>query len=66
MKEVNKTVNKQAKQKQIYNKIKSKQYISSNSALQRILEWKIQHKGVNYTPPNHKKLVISQQTQENH
>jgi len=49
--------------KEFHSKTKSKQYLSTNPALQRIIE-KVQHKVGNCTQEKTKKIILSQQTQK--
>jgi hypothetical protein len=52
------------KNQDINDKTKFKQYLSTNLALQRMVEG-IEHKEDNY-PRKHEKLIISQQNQDTH
>jgi hypothetical protein len=49
-----------------HDKYKFTQYLSTNPALQRIIDGKLQHKEGNHTPPpkKRKKVIFFQQTQK--
>jgi hypothetical protein len=62
-----KTLNYHTWRSQIFHdKTKFTQYLSTNPAIQRIIDGKLQHKEGNYTLEKGKKIIFFQQTQKSH